>query len=1117
LYNAAEALLKGVLESEIPVALVAGPRRPPLSGLAESLADERVSRLFIRHGCSVLTTPDGARAVLLALHEARSRRSALASVPNGDLDASVPVLERLAGERLNGECGVAIVLEDDENAAPSACPRRAAARLGLACIEPADLEGLRRAVEQALRLSIVSQRAVAIVSHVQLGRSMETLEARPNRVVDSVDAALAMRRRRTLRSSEGLDLLRMARRLELNRHEATPNPGERAPVGFIAIGPAQTAIRHLLNEFRLTGRVPVLHLGLVSPIDEPALERLLDRTDHVILLAPRGASIGPFVADAAERLRCAATRNCRLWLGSVPPEDDQPSSRFLHDDALRPSTLARRLLHVLHDLRPTLRLATRLHPADTPPIELPPRSGPTPQARVDSAVRQALVDLERWLPNATGQEGTPPASSIVVDGRPGPTTARRQVLVELWTSRRFARDGAAAVRQAARDPRPRLLLVVDHGGGDDEPDAERLARAAAPGGRMERIVIESCGVSDRGVLRERLREAALRDGATMLLIRDDIRDDGSLSSESAAAIDRIGFQPAQRLVWPAELPCDLRPSLPRSLAEAGGAKAWVPFAHQLRTDRIAGRRGGAFRFRLRPLLERTEVVRSRPPTPLLRLESTGRLAPPRPAHAERGMWRLHCAGLRGPGVGAAVEALSEAGRVMGFHVRCVHDPTPVGAARRAWAQLLFTRPRPGEEPQPLTARIPFGEADVLLGVDALEAMRAVSADSSLRIASVERTHVVANVALLEDQIDAGVADVADRLGAALAERCVGEHSIIEDLAGPCRAWFLTDRPLDVVLLGAAFQRGLVPVSLDAIEAGLRRIEQRGVARSLEAFSLGRRLAMDDRTGARRLDEPHERISHAIRRHDLELRHARISSTTRKAYRQLAEETLVAAEPLDATVAGRAARQDLLVALCRCMSWGGLPHARRYAELVLQLLRAECKAVEGTGEPPGRLTQLAVVPIADAMLIRDLAYMAMMATSLEHRRRVRQRLGVRLARGDEVERRYLNRLDVAAFGWRVRVEFRTSDWPARIASVLGRWVPTRWRGTRGDRAVFAMVIALIERATAEIDRDGFGAIERWQETLRKLHDIAETTRLRGLPATELEARVGAGPPRRQRVS
>ena len=56
-----------------------------------------------------------------------------------------------------------------------------------------------------------------------------------------------MRRRRGLpRGSDAGDLLRLARRLELNRTYALPSPGERAPLGLIAIGPAYAAAEHLL-------------------------------------------------------------------------------------------------------------------------------------------------------------------------------------------------------------------------------------------------------------------------------------------------------------------------------------------------------------------------------------------------------------------------------------------------------------------------------------------------------------------------------------------------------------------------------------------------------------------------------------------------------------------------------------------------------------------------------------------------------------------------------------------------------------------------------------------------------------------------------------------------------
>ena len=201
-----------------------------------------------------------------------------------------------------------------------------------------------------------------------------------------------------------------------------------------------------------------------------------------------------------------------------------------------------------------------------------------------------------------------------------------------------------------------------------------------------------------------------------------------------------------------------------------------------------------------------------------------------------------------------------------------------------------------------------------------------------------------------------------------------------------------------------------------------------------------------------------------------------------------------------TAAGRAAQRDLVLAMRRCFAWGGVGYAGRYADLVLGLYGAD------RGDLGRELTRLAIVPLADAMLMRDLIYMAVMASSIDHRRRTRQRLAVRSARGDGVSRRYLNRAEAMGFGWRIRIDFRTSDWPARALSVLGRAVPMAWRGGETDRAVRAYVVDLVQRAT----EGARTAYRPWATTLQALHEQAEENRLRGITVDQLRERVeGAG--------
>lgn len=1107
LFTAAEAVVKAALESELAVGAIAGARRGPLAGAFDLAADERVATLFVEHQLETIAVPDAPRALELGLQAARSRRRAIAIVGNDELDAAMPGLERIAATALPTDSGLCLLLEDAPLRSPTACPRRAMQRLDLPCLEAADVDGLRNGIEDAIRLSRAAERAVGLVAHVSILRTIDTLEARPNRVVGTLDVAEAMRhRRRRPRPGETLDLLRMARRLEVNTPENMPSPGETAALGFIAVGAASVAVRHVLAELRLAGRVPVLHLGMVHPLDEAVVERVLARCAQVLVLEPRPGSVGVSVAALAERLRRRDAACGVLWWDAVPAPTGGDGEPFEAEDALRPSLLVRRTLHLLHGVRPGLNVASRLASVEDGAALVmapPPREAITRGIDGERVVRELLDEVDRWARHRD-EEGDVDAEpgALAIDGIEPIEHPARLVTVECWRRRRFVAEGAAAVRQAAREQRSRLLVVIDEGG-DDDVDPERLARAAAPGERGERIHIESIALNDRVALRDRLRAAVEHDGATVLVVRSD----GGREAEAAAAeIDRLGFQPTQRLVWPAELACDIRPSLPRSLAEAGGARSLVPFDHQLRVERVGSRHGGRPRLELRPLLERIDVIRTKPPTVGWRGDPASRLAPPRPEHGQRGWWRAHLAGVRGRAPGIAAEVLVDAGRAMGYHVRCIGDPTSLGPGRRAWSQVLFTRPRSDEPSPALVASIPYGEADLLLGIDPLETLRALGPDAALRVAASDRTMAAVNDGLLDDQrdvaVDGGLERHARTLAEVLSRTAMEGRTAVDDVAGACREAFLTDRVVDLVLLGISFQRGFVPLSVEAMEGAVRRAEGRGVGRAFEAFTFGRQLGADGRIAApRRGDERDEPIERLVRRVGLDLERQRPRRRSASAsFMALLADSLARTPGLAESEAGRAAQRDLVLAMRRCFAWGGVEYAGKYTELVLGVYASD------RGDLGRELTRLAVVPLADAMLMRDFVYMAAMASSLDHRRRTRQRLAVRSARGDSVSRRYLNRAEAVGFGWRLRIDFRTSDWPARALSVLGRAVPVAWRGSEADREVRTYVIDLIRRATEGAKT----AYRPWAATLQALHEQAESNRLRGITVDQLRERVeGAG--------
>jgi hypothetical protein len=156
-----------------------------------------------------------------------------------------------------------------------------------------------------------------------------------------------------------------------------------------------------------------------------------------------------------------------------------------------------------------------------------------------------------------------------------------------------------------------------------------------------------------------------------------------------------------------------------------------------------------------------------------------------------------------------------------------------------------------------------------------------------------------------------------------------------------------------------------------------------------------------------------------------------------------------------------------------------------------------------GDTGRALTRQAVLPLAEGMLIRDPLYIAALAASSEHRRRVRERLHVKLARGDEVDRRYLTRIDLLIANRRIRADIRTSDWPARFASLGWRITPKRFRGLKRERQSRDYLIDFMRAAIVHAPGD----YQRWLEAMQRLNAHALEDRLRNMALAELKMLVG----------
>ncbi|SHM65082.1 indolepyruvate ferredoxin oxidoreductase family protein [Cryptosporangium aurantiacum] len=225
--------------------------------------------------------------------------------------------------------------------------------------------------------------------------------------------------------------------------------------------------------------------------------------------------------------------------------------------------------------------------------------------------------------------------------------------------------------------------------------------------------------------------------------------------------------------------------------------------------------------RKRPSRKRPALPNGELPTPVVALPSQ--------------RFSVYVTGIGGTGVVTACRILATAARDAGLDVSGL-DQTGLSQKAGAVVSHLHLTP-PGADPGAATTS--EGGADLYLSGDLLQAA------APRHLAKVRAGHTVAvleqDLTPTATMLQGGpAAPDTDRLRRAVAEQ-VGEGSVhVVDARRVAERVFADHLPANVVLLGVAFQRGALPLPLDALDRALGR---RG-ADNRRAFEWGRWLAHD---------------------------------------------------------------------------------------------------------------------------------------------------------------------------------------------------------------------------------------------------------------------------------
>ncbi len=210
---------------------------------------------------------------------------------------------------------------------------------------------------------------------------------------------------------------------------------------------------------------------------------------------------------------------------------------------------------------------------------------------------------------------------------------------------------------------------------------------------------------------------------------------------------------------------------------------------------------------------------------------------------------LRMPGIGGTGVVTVSQILQMAAHLDGLHAAGL-DQT--GLAQKGGP--VVSDVRIGKDPVSGSVRASGGGVDVLIGFDLLGA----AADATLATCAPERTFAVVNTALVptaamitrQVAVPGGPQDALAKIAAATREPAPAAL----DAQGLAEQLFGDHMPANMLLLGAAYQHGCLPVSASAVERAVA-LNGASVAKNLAAFRWGRALVADPDAVRRAVSPP----------------------------------------------------------------------------------------------------------------------------------------------------------------------------------------------------------------------------------------------------------------------
>ena len=1123
IFTGNELIVKGAIESR--VSLITGYPGSPLAEVFDTL--NNIGGLLTEHGvvAQIANNEALAAARLNGAQMEEIRAMAVMKSVGLHVAADALALGNMAGATANA--GALVVVGDDtwsEGTQVPADSRFLSQHLYMPVMEPATFQEIKDWVGVGFELSSASSLFITylVTSNqadgggsvtVSPNRFPRRLNARRRTRIDtsaiSSDDRVIIPPVTTVKESQVVEerhprLVAAARERGINAILHPLAGGARSDLAFVTSGLAYVYLEHALHILGLTGRFPILKLGISYPLDVELLERVAETADNLCVVEEKRAFIEPQVAAALMRLRQEGhCRHTRLWgkrfpngvvgfpetqgltptlalqhlgrllkslfgasvtqgIAVVAAADGVPANRNGNGSTSLEHSIDWQLIESELDRSASGHQSVPAVPARTPSFcpgcphrdsasvidrtardfadpEFMTRRGQTPEDLVfhgDIGCYSMLKypPFSRLMHNLSGM-GLGGGTGAGID----PFIDNKQVV--FMGDSTFFHTGVTAISDSIKNHQDITYIILDNKttamtGHQPTPgvtqdllgrptfaqDIERIARGVAGDSPT---LITRMDPSQRRQYQELIQDAILRPGVKIIIADKECgitfhRRDRSLR---ASLIEKHGFLPEERHINISEDACEYCLECTRGTGcngltvkeTAHGPKVAVDLSTCV-ADGACTRVEVAGGDKTCPSFEEIIIRRQRPASVDLPPIDAGLLPDPeRPPLAS--VWYAYIAGVGGMGINVVASVLAQAGVRQGYQVQLTNKKGLAIRNGSVYSHLSYA-PR-GEV---ISSIIPCRSADVLLGLDVLEAARGVDPAGRHQVASPACTAAVVNTAKTPTVGTlVGEGDFSPESMTDLLKECTdGEQFFGLDLFSLSEHFLGNKLYANIMMLGVAFQRGLLPIDLENLEWAISVAVRRELETNMRAFAMGRRLALDpDYFNWERHQATSPEAVLADRTALLERSHG---CSVANSYRALAEALLAAMDDLDSD-----SRAQLALRMYDLIEYEDLAYCERYATTVSEFF-ARDRASEGFAATK------AVIPyLAKVMAIKDEVYVARLLTSSEKYARDNRRYNVDPERGDRISYRHFTRPHLRFLGRDFHPDIRTRDWQLRLLS------------------------------------------------------------------------------------